>query len=83
MMPFSGQGSNQAMEDAGALGAILRSLHDGEEDLTDLPTRLAQFEQVRKDRASRIQILSKIRIGKEKEVQEELKRWADPPGSSK
>ncbi len=73
MLPFGGQGSNQAMEDGGALGFLLR----GVEDAASLPERLLWFDKVRRERASRVQILSKVRIGKEKEVQEEIKPFAE------
>lgn len=77
MLPFGGQGSNQAIEDGGALGYLLR----GVDNHTDISDRLALFEQVRRNRASRVQILSKARVGLEKSVQEELQEYADPPGS--
>ncbi|GAM39987.1 salicylate hydroxylase [Talaromyces pinophilus] len=70
-------GSNQAIEDGGALGYLLREV-DNHADISD---RLALFEQVRRNRASRVQILSKARVGQEKSVQEELQKYADPPGS--
>ncbi|PHH60437.1 hypothetical protein CDD81_1649 [Ophiocordyceps australis] len=77
MLPFSGQGANQAIEDAGALDAIL----NGVQDINDIPRRLALFEQVRRLRASRVQKMSSVRPGKEKEVQTQLEQYADPPGS--
>ena len=79
MLPFSGQGSNSAMEDGGALGYLFRSI----DDPAAVEEQLALFEQVRKNRASRIQILSTVRAGREKEVEQELKKYADPPGSGK
>ena len=79
MLPFGGQGSNQAIEDGGALGYLLR----GVDNQADISERLAIFEQVRRNRASRVQILSKARVGQEKSVQEELQKYADPPGSGK
>lgn len=79
MLPFGGQGSNCAMEDAGALGRLFRSVHDP----AAIEPRLALFEQIRKNRASRIQIESKVRLGKEEEIVHELKKYADPPGSGK
>ena len=65
------------MEDAGALGYLLQGIVDPK----DIPKRLSLFEQVRKNRASRVQILSKVRVGREKAVEEELKLYAEPPGS--
>ena len=77
MLPFGGQGANQAIEDAGALGSLLEDI----EDVELIPARLRKFEVVRRLRASRVQTLSKVRLGKEKEVEEELRKYADPPGS--
>ncbi|EAQ84784.1 hypothetical protein CHGG_08798 [Chaetomium globosum CBS 148.51] len=74
MLPFGGQGANQAIEDAGALGALLK----GVESAAALSERLVLFEQVRRLRASRVQIMSKTRLGKEKEVEEELRQFSDP-----
>ena len=79
MLPFGGQGSNSAMEDAGALGELFRSVHDP----ASIEKRLLLFERVRKDRASRVQILSKARIGTERAVEQELHKYADPLGSGK
>ena len=73
MLPFGGQGSNQAMEDGGALGYLLR----GVEDATAIPARLAIFDRVRRNRASRVQTLSKVRAGREKEVEQETKKYIE------
>ncbi|MCJ1277609.1 hypothetical protein MMC21_005423 [Puttea exsequens] len=73
MLPIGGQGTNQAIEDAEALGQLMEGLNDA----TKLPQRLDLFEQVRRKRASRVQTLSKALIGREKEVEEELKRYVD------
>ena len=77
MLSFGGQGSNQAIEDAGALGYLL----NGVDNVHDIPERLGMFEQVRKKQASRVQIMSRVRVGKEKDVEQELLAYADPPGS--
>ena len=74
MLPFGGQGANQAIEDAGALGALLK----GVESTATLSGRLVLFEEVRRLRASRVQILSKTRLGKEKDVEAELRQFTDP-----
>ncbi len=79
MLPFGGQGSNQAIEDGGALGFLL----EGVLEVADVSNRLLLFEKVRRKRASRVQILSKVRIGKEKEVQQELKLYAEANESGK
>lgn len=79
MLPFGGQGSNSAIEDAGALGYLFTGVDNPESVIEQL--RL--FERARKARASRVQVLSSVRAGREKEAEEELRRYADPPGSSK
>ncbi len=79
MLPFDGQGSNSAMEDAGALGYLFQSIHDP----AAIEKQLQLFELVRKDRVSRIQIMSKVRMGREKDILQELQNFADPPGSGK
>ncbi|KAF4632817.1 hypothetical protein G7Y89_g5306 [Cudoniella acicularis] len=78
MLPFGGQGANMAIEDGGTLGYLFK----GVEDPNEIPDRLRLFELARKSRASRVQVLSKVRASREKEVEEELRRYADPPGSS-
>ncbi|KAI0835816.1 putative salicylate hydroxylase [Hypoxylon sp. FL0890] len=77
MLPFGAQGANQAIEDAGALGALFGS----GESVADLSNRLALFEQVRRLRASRVQSLSRVRLGREKEVEDRVRQYAEPPGS--
>ena len=79
MLPFGGQGSNQAMEDGGALGYLLRDV----EDATAIPARLAMFDRVRRNRASRVQTLSKVRVGREKEVEQELKKYVENADAGK
>ena len=76
MLPLGAQGANQAIEDAGALGALL----EGSEYAANIPSRLALYEKVRRLRASRIQILSNVRLGKEKDVEDELRKYAETPG---
>lgn len=77
MLPFGGQGSNQAIEDAGALGYLFNGLEAREAVIRSIDL----FDIVRRKRASRVQILFKVRVGKEKDVREELSQYADPPGS--
>lgn len=78
MLPFGAQGANQAIEDAGALGALFSV---GNESANDVSNRLSLYEEVRRLRASRIQLLSRVRLGKEKEVEARVRQYADPPGS--
>ncbi|KAF2198503.1 putative salicylate hydroxylase [Delitschia confertaspora ATCC 74209] len=77
MLPLGAQGANQAIEDAGALGALLSNLTS----VFQLSGRLYAYERVRRLRASRVQTLSKVRLGREKDVEVELRKYADPPGS--
>ena len=79
MLPFGGQGGNSAMEDGGALGYLFRGIQDP----AAVNNRLQLFELVRKNRVSRIQILSTVRANREKEVEQEVKKYADPPGSGR
>jgi salicylate hydroxylase len=77
MLPFSGQGANQAIEDAGALRMLFEKIHSP----GNVPSRKALFEKLRKPRVSRVQIMSSVRVGKEAVILEELRNHADPPGS--
>ncbi|KAL9623133.1 MAG: hypothetical protein Q9160_002647 [Pyrenula sp. 1 TL-2023] len=83
MLPLGAQGANQAIEDAGALGALLGGVGGTGVSVSaaDVPRYLALFERARRLRASRVQLLSKVRIGKETDVEAELRKYADPPGS--
>ena len=60
MLPHQGQGAAQSIEDAAALGILLQSIPDGASDpkLESVEARLKMFENVRRDRATGIQILS-------------------------
>ena len=67
------------MEDGGALGYLLR----GVENATAIRVRLAVFDKVRRNRASKVQTLSKVRMGREKEVEQELKKYIENADASK
>ncbi|KIM94740.1 hypothetical protein OIDMADRAFT_45659 [Oidiodendron maius Zn] len=54
MLPHQGQGGNQAIEDAGALAMLLSEL----QSLEDVPRRLELVQNIRRDRAGAMQILS-------------------------
>ncbi|KAJ4287774.1 hypothetical protein N0V90_012478 [Kalmusia sp. IMI 367209] len=77
MLPLGAQGANQAIEDAGALTHLLQN----NETTARLPALLASYERVRRLRASRIQMLSKVRLGRESDVEAYTRLYADPPGS--
>jgi salicylate hydroxylase len=79
MLPFSGQGANQAIEDAGALGVIFEAVDSAEH----IHTRISHFVKLRKLRVSRVQLMSSVRVGKENEVFELLKHYADTPFSGR
>lgn len=72
MLPFGGQAANQALEDAGALGELLKNIQSE----GDLYERLRQFEELRRSRANAIQILSSVRVGMEEKVQARLRDFA-------
>lgn len=74
MLPFGGQGANQAIEDAGALGSVFEGLQDA----FSVPQRLRAFQQIRINRASMIQTLSSVRVGREKEIEGLLSKFALP-----
>jgi salicylate hydroxylase len=74
MLPFGAQGANQAIEDAGALAVVLSGDDTSPQNLMH---RLAVFEKVRRLRASRVQIMSGVRLGKEKLVEDGIRRYAD------
>jgi salicylate hydroxylase len=78
MLPFSGQGANQAIEDGGALGFLLAGLPD----VTLLPERLALFERVRVKRASRVQMMSRAVAGWEQDVQADVAAYCEEKVSS-
>lgn len=67
----SGQGSNLAIEDAGALQLLFKSV----KAKTDIPALLEKFEQVRCRRAAAVQTLSRIPRGREYHARDVLKQW--------
>ena len=82
MLPFNSQGATSALEDGGALGALFRSSTlPPSSSFSFISSRLALFQCVRAARVARVQLLSSARLGREMDVEEEVKRWADPPGS--
>ena len=74
MLPFGGQGSNQAIEDGGVLGSVL----SGIEDAAELPKRLELFNKLRVRRASRTQILSSVRANNEHLVEDQILPYMEP-----
>lgn len=72
MLPFGGQGANQAMEDGAAFGVLLKG-----KDEAGLDAAVKKFEEIRKNRTARVQILSSVRVGREVEVVEKLAPYLD------
>lgn len=79
MLPFGGQGSNQAIEDGGALGMLLENVHD----VSQIKARLDLFEKVRRRRASRVQILSTVRANRESLVENQIQKYMEKDVSCK
>ncbi|KAJ5806696.1 hypothetical protein N7474_010288, partial [Penicillium riverlandense] len=73
MLPFGGQGSNQAIEDGAAIGFLLANV----DDEAQVPQRLQLFDQVRRRRASRVQILSSVRANREAVVEDKVKQFME------
>jgi salicylate hydroxylase len=73
MLPFGGQGSNQAIEDGSALGLLLTDVHYA----SQIPGRLKLFEEVRTRRAARVQILSTVRANRENTVEQQIRRYME------
>jgi salicylate hydroxylase len=78
MLPFSGQGANSALEDAGTLGYLFKHINTASE----VERGLQLFYRARYARVGRVQTLSSVRAGREMEIQGKLQKYSDPPGSS-
>ncbi len=79
MLSFDDQDSNQSIENDDALRFLLESVLKA----ADVSNRLLLFDKVRRKRAFRVQILSKIRIDKKKEIQQKLKLYVEANESNK
>jgi salicylate hydroxylase len=79
MLPFSGQGACQAIEGAGLVGLMFQDA-----DVASVPKKLKQFENMRSKRIALIQMLSRIRFGRESEAAYALIKHdqVNPKGSS-
>ncbi|MCJ1251162.1 hypothetical protein MMC30_008393 [Trapelia coarctata] len=73
MLPFGGQGANQAIEDGGVLGVLFKDA-----SVADVPKRLKDFEDLRIERVAPIQILSGTRFGREMDIQHLLEKYEKP-----
>ncbi|KAL6693486.1 hypothetical protein J3F84DRAFT_380938 [Trichoderma pleuroticola] len=72
MLPYGGQGAMMAIEDGGILGSLFTNVLPNQID-----ERLSKYQQLRKNRVSRIQLLSQVRAGRENEVDPRINQYAD------
>ncbi len=61
MLPFTGQGGGQGIEDAGALSVLFRGIENTEE----ITERLKLMEEVRQERTAIFQSLAGVKLGTE------------------
>jgi len=61
MLPFTGQGGGQGIEDAGALGVLFRDIKNREE----IQERLKLFEELRRERTAIFQSMAGVKLGTE------------------
>ncbi|PVI04788.1 hypothetical protein DM02DRAFT_624581 [Periconia macrospinosa] len=73
MLPFGGQGVNQAIEDGASLGLFMRVI----ESITVLK-RLQAYVQFRHRRVARTQLLASVRPGNEGQVIDQVKLLIEP-----
>lgn len=74
-----GQGSNQAIEDAGALGVCLSDIRHCE----DIPLRLKLVQDIRRQRAAAIQVFSNAGQDQSERVEKEAQVYVKGPVPSK
>jgi len=73
MLPFNAQSANQAFEDAGALNLLFSNL-PGKDIVSE---RMRMFEEVRRKRANRQQIVSGVPAEEVKNLGDMLKYYED------
>jgi len=73
MLPFGGQGANQAIEDGAALGVFMRDIQ-----VTSCPERLQAYVKFRSRRVARTQLLASVRPGNEGLVIDRVKEFMEP-----
>jgi salicylate hydroxylase len=64
MLPFDGQGGCQGIDDAGALGVLLRHMENTEE----VVERLKLMEELRRERAAIFQSIAGVNFGTEAQI---------------
>ncbi|KAK2813654.1 hypothetical protein FQN50_000052 [Emmonsiellopsis sp. PD_5] len=80
MLPTTGQGGCQSIEDAGALGVLL----GGMRNINELPSRLQLYQSLRMKRVPAIQAMSGTIVGKEGMISETMHGylpWGRPPST--
>lgn len=70
MLPHQGQGGAQAIEDSVALGILLTDVNSG-----TLEKRLQQFEKIRRNRASVMQIFSNAAADEPEKIRQEAAKF--------
>ncbi|TIC91646.1 6-hydroxynicotinate 3-monooxygenase [Colletotrichum higginsianum] len=75
MLPHQGQGANQAIEDAGALGVFLANVKDRNE----VPRRLESVQNIRRDRAGAMQIFSNAGQDESHRIEKEVQPFIKGP----
>jgi 2-polyprenyl-6-methoxyphenol hydroxylase-like FAD-dependent oxidoreductase len=78
MLPFNAQGGNQALEDCGALSSLFSNLQSKDQ----VSERMGTFDQVRRKRANRQQIISSVPAEEAKNLGEKLKEYESEGPSS-
>jgi salicylate hydroxylase len=73
MLPFGGQGANQAIEDGASLGVFMRGV-----ELATMPEKLQAYVQFRFRRVARTQLLGSVRPGHESQVIDRVKQFMEP-----
>ena len=63
MLPFTGQGGSQGIEDAGALSVLFQNI----EHTDEIVERLKLMEEVRRERTAIFQSLAGLRLGNEEQ----------------
>jgi 2-polyprenyl-6-methoxyphenol hydroxylase-like FAD-dependent oxidoreductase len=70
-----GQGGGQAIEDGGALGALLSHI----KSLDEIPKRLRLFEEIRRNRASAMQMFSNAGQDEAAKIKEAARAYVKGP----
>ncbi|KAM0472430.1 hypothetical protein ACHAP7_008583 [Fusarium lateritium] len=75
MLPHQGQGANQAIEDAGALGILLSNISDRK----DIARRLELVQTLRRKRSSAMQVFSNAGQDQSHRIENEVRSFIDGP----